>query len=125
MRASFRPRDDADEGAVAWLRTSLSLTSIGVAITQLFRLTSALYSGPSSPQTASYPLPTGGNPAISDADLQSIVLALYTQVQQQAKLIDELGAGVESERTAYKHLGKPIGVSFVALGLSFLFIGTS
>lgn len=114
---------------VAWLRTSLSLTSIGVAVTQLFRLTSALYSEPASSQASALPpnLGSGGSDAapLTADQLQELVLLLYAQVQDQAKLIDELGTGVDNGRTAYRHLGKPIGVAFIALGLSFLFIGQS
>jgi uncharacterized membrane protein YidH (DUF202 family) len=63
---------------LAWLRTSLSFASIGIAITQLFRLNTTIASS---------------NPAISSP---------------QARL---------------RHVGKPLGATFIAISILILFIG--
>ncbi|KAF2689134.1 hypothetical protein K458DRAFT_292252 [Lentithecium fluviatile CBS 122367] len=68
---------------LAWLRTSLSFASIGIAITQLFRLnTSIANSTPSAPSDPSSP--------------------------PQARL---------------RHVGKPLGATFIAVSIVILFIG--
>ncbi|KAF7573464.1 membrane protein [Pyrenophora tritici-repentis] len=67
---------------LAWLRTSLSFASIGIAITQLFRLNTSLANSPSS-----------DNSSASSA---------------QAKL---------------RHLGKPLGATFIGISIVMLLIG--
>jgi uncharacterized membrane protein YidH (DUF202 family) len=67
---------------LAWLRTSLSFASIGIAVTQLFRLNSTL-----SPHGPSSPSPT------------------------------------ESPVAHLRHVGKPLGASFVAISIVILGIG--
>jgi uncharacterized membrane protein YidH (DUF202 family) len=42
--------DSAERTYLAWLRTSLSFASIGIAITQLFRLNTTISADPSSPE---------------------------------------------------------------------------
>ncbi|KAF2709949.1 hypothetical protein K504DRAFT_362233, partial [Pleomassaria siparia CBS 279.74] len=68
---------------LAWLRTSLSFASIGIAVTQLFRLNTAIsnsHSKASSPSTDS----------------------------PQARL---------------RHVGKPLGATFIAISILILLIG--
>jgi uncharacterized membrane protein YidH (DUF202 family) len=65
---------------LAWLRTSLSFASIGIAITQLFRLNTSLSNSPDASHTAS----------------------------PQAKL---------------RHLGKPLGATFIGISILMLLIG--
>ena len=65
---------------LAWLRTSLSFASIGIAITQLFRLNTSLSNSPDASNTAS----------------------------PQAKL---------------RHLGKPLGATFIGISILMLLIG--
>ncbi|KAL1798285.1 hypothetical protein ACET3X_002322 [Alternaria dauci] len=65
---------------LAWLRTSLSFASIGIAITQLFRLNTSLAHSPESSHTTS----------------------------AQAKL---------------RHLGKPLGATFIGISIVMLLIG--
>lgn len=64
---------------LAWLRTSLSFASIGIAVTQLFRLNTTISDPSSSPN---------GSP--------------------QARL---------------RHVGKPLGATFIAISILILFIG--
>ncbi|KAF9950797.1 hypothetical protein BGZ70_001225 [Mortierella alpina] len=68
---------------LAWLRSSLSLITVGVAITQLFRLQNTSSSGSGTP----------------------------TQPTPELIKISELG--------------RPLGGSFIALGILFLWLGTS
>ncbi|KAF2628410.1 hypothetical protein BU25DRAFT_309890, partial [Macroventuria anomochaeta] len=70
---------------LAWLRTSLSFASIGIAITQLFRLNSSLRSD------------TSNKPSTESSNTHS----LY-------KL---------------RHLGKPLGATFIGISILMLFIG--
>lgn len=69
---------------LAWLRTSLSFASIGIAITQLFRLNTTIaksHEDSSDPSASASP---------------------------QAKL---------------RHVGKPLGATFIAISIVILFIG--
>ncbi|GAA5906398.1 hypothetical protein JCM8208_004644 [Rhodotorula glutinis] len=112
---------------LAWLRTSLGLASIGIAITQLFRL-------PSTTTTSSTPSPTSSSsPATSSAAaLSSALAALASSNPSLAPLVPileaqqaQLAAAERSARdsTRYRHLGKPIGGTFILLALVFLGLG--
>jgi uncharacterized membrane protein YidH (DUF202 family) len=70
---------------LAWLRTSLSFASIGIAVTQLFRLNTTISHSKSSEST---PTPESETP--------------------QARL---------------RHVGKPLGATFIAISILILFIG--
>lgn len=70
---------------LAWLRTSLSFASIGIAITQLFRLNTSIASSPSPSE-----------PSSVDA------------ASPQARL---------------RHVGKPLGATFIGVSVVILFIG--
>jgi uncharacterized membrane protein YidH (DUF202 family) len=74
---------------LAWLRTSLSFASIGIAITQLFRLNTSL-SNTHNKHRAS-----------TDPTFDSIL-------SPQARL---------------RHLGKPLGATFIGISIVMLFIG--
>ncbi|KAG9204229.1 hypothetical protein G6514_001302 [Epicoccum nigrum] len=81
----------AERTFLAWLRTSLSFASIGIAITQLFRLNSSL-----RPDTSS------NSPSSStDATAQSHTHTLHR----------------------LRHLGKPLGATFIGISILMLFIG--
>ncbi|RMZ70696.1 hypothetical protein GMOD_00000827 [Pyrenophora seminiperda CCB06] len=73
---------------LAWLRTSLSFASIGIAITQLFRLNTSLSNAPSS---------SNNNHSTTAATSSA-----------QAKL---------------RHLGKPLGATFIGISIVMLLIG--
>ncbi|KAF2789484.1 hypothetical protein K505DRAFT_213840, partial [Melanomma pulvis-pyrius CBS 109.77] len=68
---------------LAWLRTSLSFASIGIAVTQLFRLNTTISNNSSSTSSDSSNSP-------------------------QARL---------------RHVGKPLGATFIAISILILFIG--
>lgn len=75
---------------LAWLRTSLSFASIGIAITQLFRLNTNL-SNPSRHSLPSHETQTA-----------------FSSNSPQMKM---------------RHLGKPLGATFIAISIVMLFIG--
>ncbi|KAF1849402.1 uncharacterized protein K460DRAFT_331359 [Cucurbitaria berberidis CBS 394.84] len=77
---------------LAWLRTSLSFASIGIAITQLFRLNTSLSHKSSHPPDAS----------------QHTLADFLTTESPQAKI---------------RHLGKPLGATFIGISIVMLFIG--
>lgn len=119
---------------LAWLRTSLSLASIGVAITQLFRLSSSTYSLPSNPDPNIYSLAPGAELVTqaavstveglqSDTDIRDMLASLISTVQRQQLDLDALGTSTRIERHRFHQLGKPIGGSFIMLGLLFLVLG--
>ncbi|GAA6019789.1 hypothetical protein JCM11491_000268, partial [Sporobolomyces phaffii] len=109
---------------LAWLRTSLALASIGIAITQLFRLPASTTGTPTN-QTPS----TSAQAAEINAALQPLISAypelagLQSILQAQQVEVAEAVAKIENS-TRYRHLGKPIGGTLIALALVFLFIGT-
>ncbi|GAA6062851.1 hypothetical protein JCM10212_006104 [Sporobolomyces blumeae] len=109
---------------LAWLRTSLALASIGIAITQLFRLPAA--------STSSTPTQTTVDPLATTETLRTALAPLISSYPELASLetileaqrvqIQDAVAQIESS-TRYRHLGKPIGGTLIALALVFLFIG--
>jgi hypothetical protein len=51
------------------------------------------------------------------------VASLILRVQQQQQELFALGTSTERERAHYHRLGKPIGGTFILLGLLFLLLG--
>lgn len=109
---------------------SSSDVHLHAAITQLFRLSSSTYTLPSgNPPSSSTPTSTASSslstPTVSTSDLPSVVANLLVMVQQQEQALSALGTSTNRERDRYHKLGKPIGGTFVMLGLLFLFLGES
>ncbi|KAI5474361.1 heparinase II/III family protein [Pseudohyphozyma bogoriensis] len=104
---------------LAWLRTSLSLASIGIAVTQLFRLSagsSTSVSGSLAARQALYTLPPEITSDPTFAPLQSLLESYGEQIDAIA----------EAQRTGrYAYLAKPVGGTFIALALLFLILGTT
>ncbi|BDD64287.1 hypothetical protein MPDQ_004330 [Monascus purpureus] len=84
---------------LAWLRTSLAFASIGIAVTQLFRLSSPVNSTPSADSTATLP--------------PLLFPALY----------DVNGMGYLSDPRRLRSIGKPLGATFIGIAILILFIG--
>lgn len=78
---------------LAWLRTSLAFASIGIAITQLFRL----------------------NTTIAKRAEQATTLGIYDQ--------DYLSPMDASAATRLRHVGKPLGATFLGIAILVLFVG--
>lgn len=132
---------------LAWLRTSLAFASIGVAITQLFRLNTSLaqhgreqsrnidhLSAGTSEGAASLPL----SPLMGASLTPELYQHIQTVLQQQeypiysyaengaSTLFDQLvrPAAFDSDSAAkLRHLGKPLGATFLGISIVILFIG--
>jgi uncharacterized membrane protein YidH (DUF202 family) len=143
---------------LAWLRTSLAFASIGIAITQLFRLNTSLSGQSQSTSSIMQTIPL--SPLIG----QSVPAELLPFLQQVAAsmsapmppptlgstLLDQILllpptglpprqagsiAASDSERsgetvtategsaTRMRHVGKPLGATFIAISIVILFIG--
>jgi len=77
---------------LAWLRTSLSFASIGIAVTQLFRLNTTISTDPSSYSSTSSNI----------SPFQQTPLGTYEHL---------------------RHVGKPLGATFIGISIIVLFIG--
>lgn len=75
---------------LAWLRTSLSFASIGIAITQLFRLNTSLEK---------------------------------THQRHESDAPSEPNVQVVSPQAHLRHLGKPLGATFIGISIVMLLIG--
>lgn len=97
--SSSHPLTHAERTFLAWLRTSLSFASIGIAVTQLFRLNTSL-SGVK-----------GANSALSDSSSSSPELLLVQQSQQRDNTV--------ADPHRLRQVGKPLGATFLAIGLYY------
>ncbi|SPO21088.1 uncharacterized protein UTRI_00565 [Ustilago trichophora] len=88
---------------LAWLRTSLSLVSIGIAVTQLFQLPSLVGTPDAKPPNPNY-LDFQGDTMV-DWDENAPHILLSQRLASIAKL------------------GKPLGGSFILLGVTALLLG--
>lgn len=109
------------------------------AITQLFRLSSSTYTLPSggngSTSAASSPLSTFLSPSAASSSaaipfdpsnatqMAEVLSSLLNQVQAQSAQLQSLGTSIANEKQRYHQLGKPIGGTFIMLGLLFLYLG--
>ncbi|TKY90726.1 hypothetical protein EX895_000724 [Sporisorium graminicola] len=88
---------------LAWLRTSLSLVSIGIAVTQLFQLPSLVGT------------PDRRNPGANYLDFQQDPVLDWSQDASHILLSERLASIAK--------LGKPLGGSFILLGVIALLLG--
>ena len=121
---SWLPADneltDVQRTFLAWLRTSLALASVGVAISQLFRLSASVYTLSDLPDV---PTSTTSSGTITEQQLVSAVASLSAIVQRQTEQLRSLGSSVDSERSRYYTLGRPVGGTFVLMGFVFMLLG--
>ncbi|KAG0142888.1 hypothetical protein CROQUDRAFT_97042 [Cronartium quercuum f. sp. fusiforme G11] len=95
---------------LAWLRTSLGLTSVGIAITQLFRLPNPI----DNENEALFP-------KVPD-DIQVLTTKqIIDQLILQSKALEKIGRTTTVSKD-YQSLGNAIGLSFISLGIIFLII---
>ena len=132
---------------LAWLRTSLAFASIGIAVTQLFRLNSTIRnrSAESVSQTlplsplvgqalpvemvpfleqmiASMSAPTSP-PVLGPTLLDQLLLLPPSGLSpRQAEGLAASGSG-EIPQGKMRHVGKPLGATFIAISIVILFIG--
>ncbi|KIW13941.1 hypothetical protein PV08_06722 [Exophiala spinifera] len=138
---------------LAWLRTSLAFASIGIAITQLFRLNTTIAR---SQETTSAMRMTSDQVPFSPMIGQAVPAELIPYLQQLAAAAaapapslgptlldqvlllpppdanglqivrrDDFSAGAINEEQAAKlrHVGKPLGATFLGISIVILFIG--
>ncbi|KAK0254453.1 hypothetical protein LTR91_002805 [Friedmanniomyces endolithicus] len=84
---------------LAWLRTSLSFASIGIAVTQLFRLNTSLSSGSGAAQQ----LASSNSPSLSQQPIEASASPAATYRLRQ--------------------VGKPLGATFLGISILVLLIG--
>lgn len=113
---------------LAWLRTSLSFASIGIAVTQLFRLNSAAVSESSNAMGAvgdvnvvhdSHHISRPENYLRSSPSLLEVLLVPPTPAYDS---IDSMTTTVPPTNQ-YRNLGKPLGVTFIGVAVLILLIG--
>ncbi|KAH9811501.1 hypothetical protein DFH28DRAFT_900603 [Melampsora americana] len=102
---------------LAWMRTSLGFTTVGIAITQLFHTPQTSTPG-SDAIPISPPVPNDTEGLTTDQIVQQLVI----QVQQQARALENY-TKVQT-RTTNSQVGIGIGVTFMCLGIMFLVVGT-
>ncbi|GAA6003265.1 hypothetical protein JCM10207_001833 [Rhodosporidiobolus poonsookiae] len=109
---------------LAWLRTSLGLASVGIAITQLFRLPSNTTTQQSpTPTNSALPTETSLLSALASLASSNPTLApLVSALEEQSARLSAAESSIQ-DSSKYKHLGKPIGGTFIALSIVFLLIG--
>lgn len=133
---------------LAWLRTSLAFASIGIAVTQLFRLNTTIANRQQSTSVSAVPfsplvgqsvpvellpylqqLIAAGSPAIQKLGptLLDQLLLLPPQGGAMPELAPVGGVGSTQfdERAAerLRHVGKPLGATFLGISIMILFIG--
>jgi uncharacterized membrane protein YidH (DUF202 family) len=143
---------------LAWLRTSLAFASIGIAVTQLFRLNTTLQSRNESMLSIRQTMPLSpligeSVPAEMVPFLQQVAASISSLTPPSTlgpTLLDQLlglpPAGVsrrqlgglagstggasnvihvtdDATATKLRHVGKPLGATFIAIAIVILFIG--
>jgi uncharacterized membrane protein YidH (DUF202 family) len=132
---------------LAWLRTSLAFASIGIAITQLFRLNTTIasrtkgyeamvpfspYLGQSVPvDLLSYLQQAAASAATSIPTLGPTLLDQLLMLPPPGGLVPEVptipsyqGAAFNEHAAAkLRHVGKPLGATFLGISIIILFIG--
>lgn len=135
---------------LAWLRTSLAFASIGIAITQLFRLNTSIASRSQQYEPSAAVAQQGipYSPMLGHAIPLELVQALQAALQDNAKpqavvpdstLLDQLlnrpaslnprqscNVTMETNEDAaakLRHVGKPLGATFLAVSIVVLLIG--
>lgn len=96
---------------LAWLRTSLSFASIGIAVTQLFRLNVSLQEGQTNSTTTANVFSSGGR-AIIPADGGSIFTSEFLTALATSPELRKLSG-----------VGKPLGATFLGVAILILFVG--
>ncbi|CAD6888783.1 unnamed protein product [Tilletia controversa] len=94
---------------LAWLRTSLGLVSLGIAVAQLFKIPDLFDSDQIGAKT--------------DASLLSSLLKAPTTPAEEAAL-SQLLASSQPRHQHLARLSKPLGASFIGLGIIVLILGS-
>jgi len=124
---------------LAWLRTSLAFASIGIAVTQLFRLNTSLASKSQQMRMEYRSRRQGGggelpfSPFVGhslDVDLMHEVFGYGKRKDIGNTLLDQMFtvtpvplAFDESAAARLRHVGKPLGATFLGISIVVLFVG--
>ncbi|KAE8225438.1 hypothetical protein CF319_g1817 [Tilletia indica] len=92
---------------LAWLRTSLGLVSLGIAVAQLFKIPDLF---------------EGNDTGSTDASL--LAQLANSPTPDEAAAITELLAASERKHQHLARLAKPLGASFIGLGIIVLILGS-
>ncbi|KUL88752.1 hypothetical protein ZTR_05162 [Talaromyces verruculosus] len=111
---------------LAWLRTSLSFASIGIAVTQLFRLNSSVSCPPSQPTSTASNIDNINNNYQLQSPLRSspsLLEVLLAPPSYQSSL-DTIGlTATKGSSGRYRNIGKPLGATFIGIAILILVIG--
>ena len=103
---------------LAWLRTSLAFASIGIAITQLFRLNTTIANRSASASASTPTLPY--SPLLTPGFDQTLLDQLYPPAAAPVHVLDYNNVGAARMR----HVGKPLGATFLGISVLVLFVGS-
>lgn len=105
------------------------MASVGVAVTQLFRLHSAIYTTSSSSSSSSPSSLPSATPSaepsgtLGPSAVASAIASLQAQVDYQSGLLAEYADSERSDRRVFQDLGKPIGATLIAISIVLLVMG--
>lgn len=101
---------------LAWVRTSLSFASIGIAVTQLFRLNVGLGSSGGDADNALYVPPDDSSSfSSSPSEQQSILEASSNTIIKTAVSI--------ADQDRLRKVGKPLGATFIGISMVIMLVG--
>ncbi|KAG8626526.1 hypothetical protein KVT40_005471 [Elsinoe batatas] len=101
---------------LAWLRTSLSFASIGIAVTQLFRLNTTLQEDQSANSTS---VPSSSSPVVVSGG--SSPGPNGNRKVYQSEFLTALASSPDLKRLS--HVGKPLGATFLVVAILILLVG--
>ncbi|PNS16579.1 hypothetical protein CAC42_79 [Sphaceloma murrayae] len=96
---------------LAWLRTSLSFASIGIAVTQLFRLNTALRDNDAMNGTQAVVVSSGANTLAGSGPPRI----------HESRFLTALATSPELKKLS--RVGKPLGATFLGVAILILFVG--
>lgn len=112
---------------LAWLRTSLSFASIGIAVTQLFRLNSSVSCSPSQTTSAVSYINNNDNNNLFQENSQrsspSLLEVLIPPSSYQPPLDTTSLTATSGDSSQYHNIGKPLGATFIGIAILILVIG--
>ncbi|KAL9106379.1 MAG: hypothetical protein Q9227_008580 [Pyrenula ochraceoflavens] len=105
---------------LAWLRTSLAFASIGIAITQLFRLNTTIARRSATELQSQHQLPY--SPLLTPGISETLLDQLYPPPPPVSPDLHPFGFDNQSA-ARLRHVGKPLGATFLAISVLVLLVG--
>ncbi|KAF2220800.1 hypothetical protein BDZ85DRAFT_265771 [Elsinoe ampelina] len=103
---------------LAWLRTSLSFASIGIAVTQLFRLNTTLQENESANSTS---VSSSSSPPVVVSSGAGVLPPNGSRRVYQSEFLTALASSPDLQRLS--HVGKPLGATFLVVAILILLVG--